>query len=220
MTALLTFGIEKEIFDSAIVSQAENEDPTKPNPIVAEVPDDILSAVGSKFFPSSVAKAFGTAITNYGKTKIAVVGIPCHVLALRKLAAMKHKHSRNLKIIFGLFCFGTFSLKPLHEYLIKTYNVKPTEIKQIKLTKNLIINTEKESITIPFEELQDKFLTSCKTCADFTSEFSDISVGRAFPLKDWSVIIVRTQIGDCFISDATRAGVITTREHRTRTKSV
>ena len=212
ITALLTYGLENEIFDSAIVSQAENEDPTKLTPIVAEVQDDILSAVGSNFFPSSVAKAYGTAIKNYGKTKIAAVGVPCHVLALRKLAAMKHKHSRNLKIIFGLFCFGTFSIKPLHEYLIKTYNIKPTEIKQIKLTKDLVIKTEKETITIPFAELQDKFLPSCKTCADFTSEFSDISVGRAFPLRDWSVIIVRTKIGDYFISDATRAGIINTRE--------
>lgn len=212
ITALLTYGVERKIFDSAIVSQAENQDPTKPNPIVAEVPDDILSAVGSRFFPSSVVKAYGTAIKNYGKTKIAVVGIPCHVLALRKLAAMKHKNSRNLTMIFGLFCFGTFSLKPLHDYLEKTYNVKPTEIKEIKLTKNLVIKTEKESIIIPFEELQDKFLTSCKTCADFTSEFSDVSVGRAFPLTDWSVIIVRTQIGDSFISEAIRAGVINTRD--------
>jgi coenzyme F420 hydrogenase subunit beta len=212
INALLTFGLEKEFFDSAIVSQAETEDPTQQKTVVAEVPDDILSAVGSNFFPSSVVKAYGTAIKNYGKTKIAVVGVPCHVLALRKLEALKHKHSKHLKIIFGLFCFGTYSLKPLHEYLTKTYNIKPSEIKQIKLTKNLVVNTEKESITIPFEELQDKLLNSCKTCIDFTSEFADISVGRAFPLKDWSVVIIRTKIGEYFFSDASRAGVINIRD--------
>jgi len=212
ISALLTFGLENEIFDSAIVSQAETKDPTQPKPVVAQVPDDILSAAGSKFFPSSVVKAFGAAIKNYGKTNIAVVGVPCHVLALRKLEAFKHKHSKNLKIIIGLFCFGTFSLKSLHEYLSKTYNIKPTEIKQIKLTKNWVIKTEKESITIPFEELQDKLLNSCKTCIDFTSEFADISVGHAFPLKDWSVIIIRTKIGESFISHAARAGVINIRD--------
>jgi len=211
VTALLTYGIENKIFDSAIVSQSETEDPSKPKPIVAEVPDDILSAVGSKFFPSAVVKAYGTAIKNYGKTKIAVVGVPCHVLALRKLEALKHKHSKNLKIIFGLFCFGTFSLELLYEYLAKTYNIKPTEIKQIKLAKDLIIRTEKESITVPFEQLQDKFLTSCRTCADFTSEFSDISVGRAFPLKDWSVVIIRTKVGERFFSDAAKEGVVKVR---------
>jgi hypothetical protein len=35
----------------AIVSQAEKENPSQPKPSEALVPDDILSAVGSKFFP-------------------------------------------------------------------------------------------------------------------------------------------------------------------------
>jgi len=58
----LTYGVEKKVFDSAIVSQAEPENPVKPKPAVAVVPDDILSAVGSKFFPSSVAQAYGSAV--------------------------------------------------------------------------------------------------------------------------------------------------------------
>jgi coenzyme F420 hydrogenase subunit beta len=62
VTSLLKFGIETKIFDSAIVSQSEPENPTKPMPLVATVPDDVLSAVGSKFFPSSIAKAYGTAV--------------------------------------------------------------------------------------------------------------------------------------------------------------
>ena len=211
VTALLTYGIDNKIFDSAIVSQAENGDPSKPKPMVAEVPDDILSAVGSKFFPSSVAKAYGIAIKNYGKKNIAVVGVPCHVLALRKLGAMKHKFSGNVKMIFGLFCFGTFSLKPLLDYVSKTYNIEPSEIKKMSLTKNLIIQTEKESINIPFEELQGKLLPSCRTCADFTSEFADISIGRAFPLTDWSVVIIRTKTGEDFFSEAAKKGIINTR---------
>ena len=211
VTALLTFGIENKIFDSAIVSQAEPGDPTKTKPTVAEVPDDILSAVGSRFFPSSVAKAFGIAIKNYGKKNIAVVGVPCHVLALRKLGAMKHKYSGNVKMIFGLFCFGTFSLKPLLEHISKTYDIEPSQIKQMSLAKNLVIQTEKETINIPFEELQGKLLPSCRTCADFTSEFADISAGRAFPLTDWSVVIIRTKAGEDFFSDAAKKGIINIR---------
>jgi coenzyme F420 hydrogenase subunit beta len=211
VTALLTYGVENKIFDSAIVSQAELGDPTKTKPMVAVVPDDILSAVGTKFFPSAVAKAYGTAVMEYGKTKIAFVGVPCHVLALRKLGAWQHKISGNLKIIIGLFCFGTFSLKPLMEYITKTYNIKPSDIKQMRLSKNLVIQTEKESINIPFEELQSKILPSCRTCVDFTSEFADISVGRAFPLTDWSVVIIRTKTGEDFFFDAAEKGVINLR---------
>jgi coenzyme F420 hydrogenase subunit beta len=211
ITALLTYGVENKIFDSAIVSQVDSGDATKPKSVVAEVPDDIFSAIDSRFFPSSVLKAYGMAIKNYGKKKIAVVGVPCQVLAFRKLEAMKHKSSGNLKILFGLFCFGTFSRKPLLEYLTETYNVKPSEIKQMSFSKNLVVQTEKESINIPFKELTSKFLPSCRTCADFTSEFADISVGRAFPLTDWSVVIIRTRIGAIFFFDAARKGVITLR---------
>jgi coenzyme F420 hydrogenase subunit beta len=54
VTSLLTYGVKKKIFDSAIVSQAETENPAKPKPAVALMPDDILSAV---------------AVYGYGKTK-------------------------------------------------------------------------------------------------------------------------------------------------------
>lgn len=211
VTALLTYGVENKIFDSAIVSQADPGDPTKTKPMVAVVPDDILSAIGTKFFPSAVATAYGTAVMGYGKTKIAFVGVPCHVLALRKLGAWQHKISGNLKIVIGLFCFGTFSLKPLLEHITKTYNIKPSDIKQMRLSKELVVQTEKESINIPFEEVQSKILPSCRTCADFTSEFADISVGSAFPLTDWSAVIIRTKTGEDFFFDAAGKGVINLR---------
>lgn len=208
VTALLTYGVENKIFDSAIVSQSTPGDSTKIKPTVATVPDDILSATGTKFCPSAVASAYGTAVIGYGKTKIAFVGVPCHVLALRKVGAWKHKISGNLKISIGLFCFGAFSLRPLIEHITKTYQIQPSDIKQMRLAKGLVVQTEKESITIPFEEVQSKILPSCRTCADFTSEFADISVGSAFPLADWSVVIVRTKTGEDFFSDATEKGVI------------
>jgi len=211
VTALLTYGVQNKTFDSAIVSQAESKNPTKTKPTVAVVPDDILSAVGSRFFPSSVAKAYGTAVTGYGKTKIAFVGVPCHVLALRKLEAWQHKISGNFKVLIGLFCFGSFSLKPLLDYITKTYNVNPSDIKQIRLSKQFVVQTETGEVKIPLEEIQDKILPSCRTCADFTSEFADISVGSALPLTDWSTVIIRTKVGEDFFFDAVKNGIINVR---------
>jgi len=210
VTSLLTYGIEKKVFDSAIVSQAEPENPAKPKAAVALVPDDILSAVGSKFFPSSVAKAYGGAVYGYGKTKIAFVGVPCHVLALRKMEAWQHKISGNLAITIGLFCFGTFSLSPLLEHIEKTYKIKPSDIKQMRLSKKFVIQTENDVIRIPLSEIKDHILPSCRTCTDFTAELADISVGTAYPLKDWSTVIIRTKAGEDFFYDAVENGVIST----------
>jgi coenzyme F420 hydrogenase subunit beta len=210
VTSLLKFGIENKVFDSAIVSQGEPENPAKPKPTVALVPDDILSAVGSRFFPSSVAKAYGSAVYGYGKTNIAFVGVPCHVLALRKLQAWQHKISGNLKITIGLFCFGTLSLSSLLAYLKKKYNIEPSDIKQIRLASKLIIKTEKREIRIPLPEVSNQILPSCRKCTDFTSELADISVGGAYPLKDWSTVIIRTKAGEDFFYKAVENGIINT----------
>jgi len=210
VTTLLTNAIEKGIIDSAIVSQAETELPVKPKALVGVVPDDILSAVGSKFFPSSVARAYGSAVYEYGKTNIAFVGVPCHVLALRKLEAWEHKITGNLKVIIGLFCFWTLSFGRLLNYLSKTYKINPDEIKRLDIVKELLVQTESGTIKVPLSEVKPHILTSCETCTDFTSELADISVGSAHPLKEWSTVIIRTKAGEDFFYSAVEAGVINT----------
>ena len=210
VTTLLTNGIEKGLIDSAIVSQAETDIPVKPKALVGVVPDDIFSAVGSKFFPSSVARAYGSAVYEYGKGKIAFVGVPCHVLALRKLEAWEHKITGNLKVVIGLFCFWTLSFSKLLKFLKDNYNIKPEEIKRLNILKELIVETEKGTTTVPLSEVKPQILTSCETCTDFSSELADISVGGAYPLKDWSTVIIRTKAGEDFFYSAVEAGVINT----------
>jgi coenzyme F420 hydrogenase subunit beta len=210
VTALLKYGIETKFFDSAIVSEAEPDNPAKPKPAVALVPDDILSAVGSKFFPSSVAKAYGSAVYGHGKTDIAFVGVPCHVLALRKMEAWQHKIIDNLKITIGLFCFGTFSLSSLLKYIEKEYKIKPSEIKGMHLSSNFEVQTENGTVQIPLAEVEKHIMPSCRTCTDFTSELADISVGSAYPLQDWSTVIIRTKAGEDFVYKAVENGIINT----------
>jgi coenzyme F420 hydrogenase subunit beta len=208
VTALLRFGIEEKVFDSAIVSAAEPESPSTPKASVALVPDDILSAVGTKFFPSSVAKAFGSAVTGYGKTKIAFVGVPCHMRALRKIEAWQHKIGPSLKISIGLFCFGTFSHSTLLDHLEKTYNIKASDIKQMRLSKQFVIHTTDRVLRIPMEEVEEHILPSCGVCTDFSSELADISIGGAYPLEGWSTVIIRTEVGEEFFYDAVEKGIL------------
>jgi coenzyme F420 hydrogenase subunit beta len=210
VTTLLTNAIEKGEIDSAIVSQAETDIPIKPKALVGVVPDDVFSAVGSKFFPSSVARAYGSAVYEYGKANIAFVGVPCHVLALRKLEAWEHKITGNLKVIIGLFCFWTLSFGRLLEYLTEKYNIKPDDIKRLDIINDLIVQTDNGTIKVPLSEVKPHILTSCETCTDFASELADISVGSAYPLKEWSTVIIRTKAGEDFFYSAVEAGVINT----------
>ncbi len=208
ITSLLAYGVEKKFFDSAIVSRAEAENPSRPQASVALVPDDIISAIGSKFFPSSVAKAYGTAVFGYGKKKIAFVGTPCSVLALRKMEAWHHKISEGLSITLGLFCFGTFSQSPLLSFIYDKYGIKSSEIIQMRLSTDFIVQTKDKLIQIPLDEIGQHIQASCRTCMDFTAELADISIGGAFPMNGWSTVIIRTKVGEDFFDSAVKNGVI------------
>jgi CBS domain-containing protein len=53
-------------------------------------------------------------------------------------------------------------------------------------------------------------MPSCRTCTDFTSELADISIGGAYPLEEWSTVIIRTKAGEEFFYNAVENGVIST----------
>lgn len=213
VSALLHFAINQKIIDSAIVSEASSRVPIKVKPSISLVPDDTLSAVDTKIVPSAVAEAFGRAVFEYGKVRIAFVGIPCHIRAVRKLEAWQHKLMDSLRITIGLFCLWTFSLGRLLEYLLHEHNIAANEIQNVDLTTNeYVVTTENRVVRIPLSEVKSHIMNSCRTCVDFTSELADLSIGGASPLKDWSIVIIRTKEGEAFFNRAVKKRVITTKK--------
>ena len=220
VNALLNFAINERIIDSAIISEASKL-PIKVKPSISLVPDDTLSAVDAKVVPSAVAEAFGRAVFEHGKVRIAFVGIPCHIRAIRKLEAWQHKFMDNLRITIGLFCLWTFSLGRLLEYLLHEYNIAANEIQNVDLTANeYVVATENRVVRIPLSEVKSHVMNSCRTCADFTSELADLSIGAASPLKDWSIVIIRTKEGEAFFNRAVKKGVITTKKIETKPETL
>jgi coenzyme F420 hydrogenase subunit beta len=220
VNALLNFAINKKIIDSAIVSEASRV-PIKVKPSISLVPDDMLSAVDTKVVPSAVAEAFGRAVFEHGKVRIAFVGIPCHILALRKLEAWQHKLMASLRITIGLFCLWTFSLGRLLEYLLHEHNIAANEIQNVDLTANeYVVATENRVVRIPLSEVKSHIMNSCRTCVDFTSELADLSIGGASPLKDWSIVIIRTKEGEAFFNRAVKEGIVTTKKIETEPETL
>ena len=212
-TALLIHAIKTGFIDSAVISECEEEIPIKIKPSISLVPDDLPSAVDCKYFPSSVAKAFGRAVHEYGKVKIGFVGTPCHVKALRKLEAWQHKIIDSLKIIIGLVCLWSFSFPELTKYLRETYKIEAKDIQRIDLDKKYRILTKSGGeIDLPISEVRAHTLTPCSMCGDLTCELADISIGGAHPLQDWSIVIIRTEVGEKLFEDALKANVVRVRD--------
>ncbi|MBC7130358.1 Coenzyme F420 hydrogenase/dehydrogenase, beta subunit C-terminal domain [Candidatus Bathyarchaeota archaeon] len=214
VNALLSFAMEQKMIDSAIIARSSPHLILKLQPSISLVPDDALSAVASKVVPCAVAEAFGRAVYEYGKTHIAFVGIPCQILAIRKLEAWQHKIIDSLRVTIGLFCLWTFSLDRLSEYLLHEYGVAPSEIVSMDLTidEYVIKTLDNRVLKIPLSEVKEHIMNSCRTCPDFTAEYSDLSIGDGAPLKGWSLVIVRTRKGEELLEKAVKAGVVRVRE--------
>lgn len=210
VTSLLTFALEKKVIDGAVFSGAKAGTPTELMPLVSSVPDDLLSAVEVEFFPSAIAEAFSSAVHEHRRRRIAFVGVPCHVLAIRKLEAWQHKLVENLRIVIGLFCLWTFSSSKLLRYLSRAHGVKTSEVQRVALTEEYLVYTKKGVIRIPLQKIKPSVLDRCRTCIDFSSELSDISIGSARPLEEWSTVIIRSKKGEDLFNDAVRHGVIKT----------
>ncbi|MFX1318175.1 MAG: Coenzyme F420 hydrogenase/dehydrogenase, beta subunit C-terminal domain [Promethearchaeota archaeon] len=209
VNALLHFAMSENLIDCTIISEAVDENPLEIRPAISLVPDDTLSAVDAKFVPSAVAKAFGRAVFEHGKSQIAFVGVPCQVLALRKLEAWKHKLSACIGIIIGLFCLCIYSLKTLTDYLYREYEISSSEIQSIDLeVSHYIITTNRSEIKVPIKEIEDHIVTACKTCTDFTAELADLSIGGAAVRKGWSILIIRTEKGKELVNKAVSKGVL------------
>jgi coenzyme F420 hydrogenase subunit beta len=221
VAALLNFAITEKIIDSAIVSEASSRVPIKVQPAINLVPDDTLSAVDTKIVPSAVAETFGRAVFEHGKVNIAFVGIPCHIVALRKLEAWQHKLMGSLRITIGLFCLWTFSLGRLLEYLLDEHGIVANEIKNVDLTANeYVVTTENRVVQVPLTEAKLHIMNRCRTCTYFTSELADMSIGGAGPLEDWSIVIIRNREGEAFFNRAVEEGIITTKKIETQPEAL
>ncbi len=211
-TSLLMYGLDTGVFDCAVVTGSEEGVPAKPKSKVALTSKEVAEAMGSKFFTAPIVKTYGSAVQEYGKEKIAVVGLPCQVLALRKIDAWKHKISCKSKLVIGLFCFGAFSIKPFLNYIQKKFSLSLADIDKITYAHDLTLHINKGKIEIPQPQAKELIHLGCKTCTDYTSELADISVGSAYPMRDWSMVIIRTKAGEDFFNSAVEAGVINVRD--------
>jgi coenzyme F420 hydrogenase subunit beta len=211
VSSLLTYGLNSRTFDCAVVSGVDGKNPIKPKAQVALTPQEVESAAGSRYFPASVVEAYRSAVVEYAKENIAVVGTPCQALALRKIDAWEHKISGKAKVIIGLFCFGTFSTKHFFSHLEKKYGISANDIIGIQLSHNLMLTTKRGKVEVPLAEARMLTNLGCKTCIDYAAEVADISIGTATPLNEWAIVILRTKAGEDFFNSALQKGAVVTR---------
>ena len=141
-TALLSYALKSGHVDGAVVTGASKEKPFYPIPKLASAFTEILESAGTKYTCSPNIPLLIEACKQK-KKKVAFVGTPCQVQAIRKMqAAGLTKHTGCLNFTIGLMCSGCFTYEGLMEnYIHGELGVDLSEIKKLNIKGKLLLTT-------------------------------------------------------------------------------
>jgi coenzyme F420 hydrogenase subunit beta len=197
VSAILLWALEHGYIDAALVSYLEGDGTTwKAVPGVARTREEILAAAGSRYTYSANTMAYAEAVEK-GAEKLALVGMSCQssvppVMTVRKAG----KPARRFTLNIGLLCSKTFDDAIFEELLEARYGLRRQDMVKMNIKGVLQIWMRDGSYhEVPLKECHAWTREGCKQCPDFAAEHADISTGGIGAFGDWTLTIVRTDLG-------------------------
>ncbi|UCG83900.1 MAG: Coenzyme F420 hydrogenase/dehydrogenase, beta subunit C-terminal domain [Dehalococcoidia bacterium] len=211
VSAIMTYAINSGEIGSAVLTRPFDRG-LMPTSALAEQGTQVLESAGSNYIASATLAELNNA-TKQPREAIGVVGIPCQILALRKMQTSQHETgAKTVKLAVGLFCTWALSYKGFREFL--SGRLGTTAITRLDIppppANVLVVHTNNGVVEFPLDEIRGYIKPTCSVCFDMTSELADISVGMVEGLEDWNTLIVRTPLGEQLVARAKAEGVIET----------
>ena len=222
-TELLAHLLRTGAAEQVLVCGMEPEHPWLPRPFLATTEDEVISAAQSKYTIVPQMQDLGP-ITKW-KKRTAVIGLPCHLHALRKLEAWRPALTENIVMMIGLACHSTLerdaTLKLLEVHGIRPEDVARLEYRggehwprgvQVTLKNGEVHRVRALDIKAAFNYLKCFYSPDrCLLCTDYSAELSDVTVmdpwirdasGNHPYQEGWSLLLSRTQRGQALIDRA------------------
>ncbi|MBN1216386.1 MAG: Coenzyme F420 hydrogenase/dehydrogenase, beta subunit C-terminal domain [Candidatus Lokiarchaeota archaeon] len=204
VSTILEYLFENNKINAAIVSTYDKN--LKPIPKIILNKSDLIHSAGTRYSVSpqilpfkelsNLTKRFLKENNNEKKEnlKLAFVGTPCQVKTIRKMQYFKKIPSQIIKYIIGLFCLENFYYDKFYNLIEREINVKSKDIKRINIKKKVFIKTyNKGNFEIELNKFDSAIRNNCIYCDDFTSKYSDISIGGTGAPEGYSLILIRNQ---------------------------
>jgi len=211
VTALLLSALKNGLIDSAVVSGISRQKPFYPAPKLATNSEEILQCAGTRYSYSPNILALSEAVKQK-KAKMAFVGTPCEIHAIRKMQMSGLKrYTAPLKSLIGLMCSECFTYEGLMEkHIRETLGLGLGNIRKMNIKGKMFVTTESRVQTISLAEAKQHARKSCRFCDDFSSELADLSVG-GLGLEGWTFVVIRTKQGEELFEEAEKSGVLRVR---------
>ena len=215
VSSILIWCLENNIIDGALVSMLEGGTDGggwKAKPGVATNAEEVLAGAGSRYTYSANTMAYDEA-REKGLESLALVGMSCQssiapVMWHRKIG----KVSKPIKLNIGLLCSKSFDDAMFDELFWLKYGLAKDEIAKMNIKGVFQIwmkNGDYHEINL--KECHAWTREGCNHCPDFAAEHADISTGGIGNETDWTLTIVRTDLGRAVIDAMIKDGVIETR---------
>ena len=188
VTMLLLYLLEKGHIDGAIVVTTDDHNPLISRGVLARTKEEILKAAKSKYIVTPSMEILKQIRSLDGK--FAIVGLPCQVHGIRKLANVYPELFQKIYIILGLICHYTLEpdsikslahIKKINEDEIEKFEFRGGEWPgNFRFTMKDGSNKNLANLSIPFTmNWMFAFFSPyrCYRCFDGINEFADLSFG-------------------------------------------
>ena len=134
VSSLLIHALDTGLIDGVLLT--DRDDMWKPKPVIARTADEILSCTGSKYTVASTLNVYNDAINEFKLEKLAFVGMPCQIQAVRKLQLCSplSKEYGKFSLIIGLYCFSNYSYDLMETFIQGELGVSLRDIKKMDVS--------------------------------------------------------------------------------------
>jgi coenzyme F420 hydrogenase subunit beta len=210
VSAILIWCLENDIIDGALTSHLEGDGGGwKAVPAVATDRAEVLAGAGSRYTYSANTLAYPEA-REKGLENLALVGMSCQtsigpIMWSRKVG----KVGKPIKLNIGLLCSKSFDDSLFDELFWVKYGLDKDRITKMNIKGVFQVWTDDGGYhEINLKECHAWTREGCNHCPDFAAEHADISTGGIGDATDWTLTIVRTELGRAIIIKMLEEGVI------------
>ncbi|GAB4474334.1 MAG: hypothetical protein Kow00124_14210 [Anaerolineae bacterium] len=226
ITRTLIYLLEAGLIDGAVAVRQGSPRPWDAEAVIARTPEEVIACAQSVYRPVPVLAALAQMEAFEGR--LALVGLPDQVAALRRLQWMGHPAALRVEYVLGPYTGTNMYFGAIESYL-RANGVRGVEqiaelryregewpgYLYIRLTDGRELKAEKfyYNYLIPFYITRHTLLA-----VDFANELTDISVGDAWSPKyeakgqGFSVIVARSERGEVLLETMHRAGLLVLEE--------
>ena len=154
----------------------------KPMPVIVTDPAELAACRGMRMGYGPTLAALEPAMAD-GHRRIAVIGIPCQVYALRQI---EEDLGLDRLYVIGTPCSDNTTTENFHHFL-SLLDDRPDTISYLEFRADYRVELRFDDgrtprvvpfLSLPISQLADDFFPlTCKTCVDYTNRLADITVG-------------------------------------------